>query len=84
MKTAVKDEWTNVKPEETKAGNIAVWTSRFDHSAKFTNPTIVNGQLVPEKSMLSTKNGQEPLVEKTLSSIALTYGANGIGVFRHK
>ena len=84
MKTVVKDEWTNVKPEETKAGDIAVWTSGFDHSAKFTNPVIENRQLVPDKSILSTKNGQAPLADKTLSSIALTYGGNGIGVFRHK
>ena len=84
MATVVKDEWTNVKPEETKAGDIAVWTSGFNHSARFTNPVIENRQLVPEKSMLSTKNGQAPLAAKTLSSIALTYGGNGIGVFRHK
>ena len=84
MATVVKDEWTNVKPEETKAGDIAVWTSGFNHSARFTNPVIENRQLVPEKSMLSTKNGQAPLAAKTLSSIVLTYGGNGIGVFRHK
>lgn len=84
MATVVKDEWTNIAPDQTRAGDIAVWTARFDHSAMFTKPVIENGQLVPDKSELSTKNGQAPLAVKTLTSIIGTYGPAGIGVFRHK
>jgi hypothetical protein len=50
----------------------------------FKKPVIVKGQLVPDKSELSTKNGQDPLAVKTLTDIAGTYGTAGIGVFRHK
>ena len=84
MAAAVKDEWTNIPPDQTQAGDIAVWTAGFDHSAKFTKPVIEKGQLVPDKSELSTKNGQAPLAVKTLTDIAGTYGSAGIGVFRHK
>ena len=84
MATVVKDEWTNIPPDQTKAGDIAVWTARFDHSALFTKPVIENGKLAPDKSELSTKNGQAQLAVKTLTDIAGTYGSAGIGVFRHK
>ena len=84
MATVVKDEWTNVAPDQTKAGDIAVWTAGFNHSALFTKPVIENGQLVPDKSVLSTKNGQAPLAVKTLTNIMGTYGSAGVGVFRHK
>jgi hypothetical protein len=84
METVVRDEWHNVAPDQTKAGDIAVWTAGFDHSALFTKPVIENGHLSPDKSELSTKNGQDPLAVKTLTDIARTYGSAGIGVFRHK
>ncbi len=84
MATVVKDEWNSVAPDQTKAGDIAVWTTGFNHSALFTKPVIENGQLMPDKSELSTKNGQAPLAVKTLTSIAGTYGPAGVGVFRHK
>lgn len=84
MQTVVKDEWTSVAPDTTKAGDIAVWTAGFDHSAKFTKPVLTSGQLDPDKSKLSTKNGQGSLAVKTLTSIFGTYGTAGVGVFRHK
>jgi len=84
MATVVRDEWNSVAPDQTKAGDIAVWTAGFNHSALFTKPVVENGQLVPDKSELSTKNGQAALAVKTLTSIAGTYGPAGIGVFRHK
>ena len=84
MAAVVKDEWTNISPDQTKAGDIAVWTSRYDHSALFTKPVIENGKLVPDKSELSTKNGQASLAVKTLTDIIGTYGSAGIGVFRRK
>ena len=84
METVIKDEWTSIAPDKTQAGDIAVWTAGFDHSAKFTKPVIEKGTLVPDKSLLSTKNGQNPLAVKTLTNIAGTYGSAGIGVFRHK
>jgi len=84
MRTVISDEWNNVPPDQTRADDIAVWTARFDHSARFTNPVIENGQLVPDRSELSTKNGQNPLTQMTLSAIAGIYGSSGIGVFRHK
>lgn len=84
MQTVVKDEWNNVAPDKSKAGDMAVWTSGFDHSALFTKPVIEKGQLNHDKSTLSTKNGQAPLAVKTLTDIAGTYGSAGIAVFRHK
>ena len=84
IETVVKDEWTSVAPEKTKAGDIAVWTGHWGHSALFTKPVIENGKLNPDKSMLSTKNGQQSLAVKTLTDIAGTYGDVGIASFRHK
>jgi Domain of unknown function (DUF4157) len=84
MAAAVKDEWTTIPPDQTKAGDIAVWTAGFDHSAKFTKPVIEKGQLVHDKSELSTKNGQNPLAVKTLTNIMGTYGSAGVAVFHHK
>lgn len=84
MATVVRDEWNNVAPDQTKAGDIAVWTAAYNHSALFTQPVIEKGQLVPDKSVLSTKNGQDPLAVKTLTNIMGTYGSAGVAVFRHK
>ena len=84
MAAVVKDEWTNVAPDQTKAGDIAVWTAGFNHSARFTQPVIENGQLVPDKSVLSTKKGEATLAVNTLTNNVGTYGSAGVGVFRHK
>lgn len=80
----VADEWTNISSAATRAGDIAVWTARMDHSAKFTDPVINNGQLVPDRSVLSTKNGQRPLARMTLTALVGVYGGTGIAVYRHK
>jgi Domain of unknown function (DUF4157) len=80
----IVDEWTNIPPAQAAAGDIAVWTASFDHSARFTRPVIENGQLSADKSMLSTKNGQNPLAQMSLSAIAGVYGGVGVGIFRHK
>jgi hypothetical protein len=82
--TVMRDEWNNVPADQTRAGDIAVWTAGFDHSAKFTRPVIENGQLVPDKSELSTKNGQNALTTLTLNALAGIYGSSGVAVFRHK
>ncbi|HWS90146.1 MAG TPA: DUF4157 domain-containing protein [Pyrinomonadaceae bacterium] len=84
LRTVITDEWNNVPPDQTRAGDIAVWTAGFDHSAKFTAPVIENGQLVPDRSMLSTKNGQNALATMSLTDIAAIYGGNGIAVYRHR
>lgn len=85
MQTVVKDEWTSVAPDKTQAGDIAVWTADFGHSAKFTKPVIESGQLNMDKSELSTKNGQKPLAVRNLTSIAREYSSTGgIAVYRHK
>jgi Domain of unknown function (DUF4157) len=90
MATVIKDEWTNIKPDKTKAGDIAVWTvdqnnsQGYSHSALFTQPVIEQDKLSDQKSILSTKNGQSPLAFMTLAKIADIYGSVGIGVFRRK
>jgi hypothetical protein len=84
MATAIADEWRSIRPQQTKPGDIAVWTAGFDHSAKFTRPVIENGQLVPDRSELSTKNGQAPLTHMSITDLAAIYGGQGIAVFRRK
>lgn len=84
MATVIHDEWNNIAPSRTRAGDIAVWTGNFDHSAKFVAPVIQNGQLVPDRSELSTKNGQRPLARMSLTALAGIYGASGIAVYRHR
>lgn len=80
----IKDEWTNIAPDQTKAGDIAVWTSGFDHSARFTQPVVEKGHLSPDASMLSTKNGQRPVATMSLTAIIGVYGSSGIAVYRRK
>ncbi len=80
----VADEWTNIPPDQTRAGDMAVWTENMDHSAKFTDPVVQGGQLEPDRSMLSTKNGQAPVAKMSLNAIAAIYGGRGISVFRRR
>jgi len=83
LAAVIKDEWRIVPPSQTKPGDIAVWTAGYDHSAKFVNPVIRNGQLDPAASTLSTKNGQNALTTMSLNQIAGIYGSAGIAVYRH-
>jgi hypothetical protein len=84
MATVVNDEWTNVPPDQTRSGDLAVWTARWDHSARFTRPVVTGGTLDPAQSELSTKNGQASLKTMSLAAIAGIYGEAGIGVFRRR
>jgi hypothetical protein len=84
MATVVRDEWTNIPADQTRAGDIAVWTTRWDHSAKFTAPVVSNGTLDPASSQLSTKNGKSPLTTMSLAGITGIYGTDGIAVFRRR
>lgn len=84
MRTVIQDEWTNQRPANTRAGDLAVWTGRYDHSAIFTRPVVSGGQLDPARSELSSKNGARPLnPSTTLSALMSTYGG-GVGVYRHR
>lgn len=84
LRTVMADEYQNIPPAQTRAGDLAVWTQGMNHSAIFTDPVIEHGNLVPDRSMLSTKNGQESPVPMNLTDISGTYGAAGIAVYRHK
>jgi hypothetical protein len=84
MRAVVADEYRYVPGDQARAGDIAVWTNDYDHSARFTKPVVTQGNLDPFRSELSTKNGQASLDTMPLSRIAGIYGANGIAVFRHK
>ncbi len=83
MARVIADEWRSISQAQTQSGDIAVWTAGYDHSAKFVNPVITNGQLDPNASTLSTKNGQNALATMTLTAIAGIYGGAGVAVFRH-
>jgi hypothetical protein len=84
MRTVIRDEWDSVPPDQTREGDIAVWTAGFDHSARFTQPVVENGLLQPSRSILSTKNGQAAVANRTLDQIMAVYGVAGVAVFRHK
>jgi hypothetical protein len=82
--TVIADEWANIPPDQTRTGDIAVWTAGYNHSAIFTSPVVTNGQLSPDQSRLSTKNGQRALTSMTLTQLAGIYGPAGVAVFRHR
>jgi hypothetical protein len=84
LAAVITDEYVSVPPDQTRAGDIAVWTARLNHSAKFTNPVIQNGALDHTRSELSTKNGQRPLSIMTLDAIEAIYGTAGVAVYRHR
>jgi hypothetical protein len=80
----IADEYAPVAPSLTQAGDIAVWTNKWNHSAKFTSPVVSGGNLDPAASQLSTKNGKEPLATMSLNGIAGIYGGAGIAVYRKR
>ena len=82
--TVIRDEWLPIAPAAIRAGDIAVWTIRFDHSAIFTNPVITSGALDMAATTLSSKNGQSALATYTLPQLAGVYGEAGIAAFRHR
>ena len=84
MATVLKDEWNNIPPSKTKAGDIAVWLPQYDHSALFTSPVVAGGNLDPARSKLTTKNGKNSLKTDTLAGIGATYPGRRIAVYRHK
>lgn len=83
MATAIRDEWTNIPPASAQAGDLAVWTNGWNHSAKFVTPVVTGGNIDPNASTLSTKNGQNALTNMSLTGIMGVYGPNGIAVYRH-
>lgn len=84
MATVIRDEWTPVQPANTQAGDIAVWTNDWGHSAKFITPVISNGTLDTRASLLSSKNGQDAVADLSIDQIATTYGNAGIRVYRQR
>jgi hypothetical protein len=80
----VNDEYTPVAPHLARAGDLAVWTSGWDHSAIFTNPVVSGGTLDPAASQLSSKNGPNTLTTTNLASLMAPslYGPAGVAVFR--
>ncbi|MGH4024798.1 MAG: DUF4157 domain-containing protein [Pseudonocardiaceae bacterium] len=84
LRTVIHDEWNSISPDQTQAGDIAVWTTGWNHSARFTTPVVQGGQLDSNLSMLSTKNGKNALTTMSLASIASMYGGAGIGMYRHR
>ena len=85
LATVLTDEYNSIPAGQTRAGDLAVWTAGWNHSAKFTNPVFqTGGALDHARSELSTKNGQRPLATMTLDAIEGIYGTAGVAVFRHK
>lgn len=83
MGKVIADDYQAVSPANTRAGDLAVWLPKFDHSAVFTSPVVSGGALDESASRLSTKNGQASQTTASLTGIMGTYG-NGYGVFRHR
>lgn len=83
MQTVINDEYTNVPPANAQAGDLAVWTNGWDHSARITTPVVNGGALDPNATTLSTKNGQGALANMSLTAIMAVYGPNGVGIYRH-
>lgn len=85
MRTVIREEYNPVPTASIRAGDLAVWTNRFDHSAIFTSPALSGGQLDPNRTGLSSKNGDAPLDRHaTLTGLAGSYGPTGIRAYRHK
>lgn len=89
MKQIVSDEWNIITPSSNaKAGDIMVWVPGHDHSARLTKVTKdTSGNLNPSSTMLSTKNGQDPLTTMSLQQVIVKYRRISRGrpyVYRHK
>lgn len=87
MAQVIHDEWQPVASASARAGDIAVWTPTFDHSARFTSVATSNGRLNEDASRLDTKNGQRPEKNASLTEIRRDYASISEGspqVFRRR
>ena len=83
LATVLADEWNPVPEDQTRSGDIAVWTTRLNHSAIVSTPVLQGGQLDHAQTELSTKNGQRPVATMTLDAVEAIYGT-GVEIFRRK
>jgi hypothetical protein len=87
MSQVISDEWQPVSSAAARAGDIAVWTPTFDHSARFTSVATSGGRLDENASRLDTKNGNEPEKNASLTEIRRDYASISKGspqVFRRR
>lgn len=87
MAQVIHDEWQPVASASARAGDIAVWTPTFDHSARFTSVATSSGRLNEDASRLDTKNGQRPEKNASLTEIRRDYASISEGspqVFRRR
>jgi hypothetical protein len=85
LKQVLADEWTPVARASVAAGDIAVFTPGYDHSARFASPVVTGGMLDENASTLDTKNGQQARKTDTLANIWKVYATNtAYETYRHK
>jgi len=86
MQTAVTDEYTSVPEEKVQKNDIAVWVPNYDHSCIVDSISRNNSGIDDKGTMMSTKNGMNPLVTTSLASVKDMYSSskNAPKFFRHK
>ena len=80
----VNQEWTPVSANSTRSGDIAVWLPTYEHSCRIETPGVANGQLDPNATSVSSKNGMYPLVTTTLANVMTTYPDATPAFYRRK
>ena len=80
----VNQEWRSVAPADARAGDIAVWLPNYEHSCRIETPAIAGGGLDPNRTIVSSKNGGNPLVTTRLANIMRAYPGGSPAVHRRR
>jgi hypothetical protein len=84
---AVHDEYNNISESSVRPNDIAVWIPNYDHSCIFQSIVRSSGgALDRSQTIMSTKNGYDPLQTLSLDQVDTGYGTtnNRPVFFRHK
>jgi hypothetical protein len=84
MRTAVAEEWTPVSSGSVSSGDIAVWLPTYEHSCRIVSPSFASGQIDPNATGVTSKNGMRPLASTTLANVMAAYPRSTPAFFRRR
>jgi hypothetical protein len=84
MRSAVNDEWRPITPASARTGDIAVWLPNYDHSCRIETPAVAGGGLDASATIVSSKNGGNPLVTTTLAGVMGVYPGGSPAIHRRR
>lgn len=86
LERTLADEYNNIAEASVSSSDIAVWQPSFGHSCKIENVVRTGGAIDAGRTIVSTKNGPNPLTTTSLSSVMSTYAGlrSTVNYYRRK